>query len=168
MLISKSLLCTQINKSHRIDSQHTWAAWSVARTFFPKLVARLTDGGHIVLPRLKTLMFASMLYLTAFIAVGLLMDMHARLLFGAQTSHIYMLTVIFAWSWIAGYITLGAPAGLGVREAVLVSALTPLYGASVAVGLTLSLRVATTLGDLMIFLITLFLSRFNLGNRRAA
>ena len=144
-----------------------WAAWGVVKVFFPKIVARITDGGHIVLPRLGTLMLVSLLYLISFVAVALLMDMHARILFGAQTSHIFMLTVVFAWSWIAGYITPGAPAGLGVREAVLVSALTPIYGASVAVGLTLSLRGVTTLGDGMVFLIAMFLSRFNLCNRRA-
>jgi len=141
-----------------------WLAWKAANAFFPKLVTRLTNGSPVVLPRLKTLLLVSFLYLVTFIVVGLLMDMHARFLFGAQTSHILMLTVIFAWSWIAGYITPGAPAGLGVREAVLVSALTPLYGASIAVGLALSLRVVTTLGDGMLFLIAMFLSRFNHGN----
>ena len=87
------------------------------------------------------------------------MDFHARYLFGAETSHIFLLTTIFAWSWIAGYITPGAPAGLGVREVVLVSALTPVYGASVAVGLTLSLRVVTTIGDMMTFVISMLLFR---------
>lgn len=138
-----------------------WAAWGVARTFFPKLLARVTNGTPIALPRLGTLMLASLLYLAAFMVAGLVMDMHARLLFGAQTSHVFMLTAIFAWSWIAGYITPGAPAGLGVREAVLVSSLTPIYGASVAVGLTLSLRVVTTLGDGMVFLIAIARSRFS-------
>jgi hypothetical protein len=127
-----------------------WAAWSVAKVFFPKL------------------MLVSLLYLAVFLAVGLLMDMHARFLWGAQTSHVFMLAVVFAWSWIAGYITPGAPAGLGVREVVLVSALTPIYGASVAVGLTLSLRVVSTLGDMIVFLIAMFFSWLNPGKKRAA
>ena len=142
-----------------------WAAWGIASVFFPKLVARITKGAPIALPRLGTLILVSLLYLAAFIATGVLMDMHARFLFGAQSGHIFMLMVAFAWSWIAGYIVPGAPAGLGVREAVLLSALTPIYGASIAVGITLSLRVVTTLGDGMVFLIALLLSRLNLGNR---
>jgi hypothetical protein len=136
------------------------AGWSVANIFFPKLVARLTDGGHINLPGLRTLLLVSMLYLATFVVIGFVIDIHARFLFGTQSSHIFMLTVIYAWAWIAGYITIGAPAGLGVREAVLVSTLTPIYGASVAVGLTISLRVVTTLGDLTVFLIAMLLSRF--------
>jgi hypothetical protein len=145
-----------------------WAAWSVAKVFFPKLMSRISDHGHISLPRLGTLMLVSLLYLAVFLAVGLLMDMHARFLWGAQTSHVFMLAVVFAWSWIAGYITPGAPAGLGVREVVLVSALTPIYGASVAVGLTLSLRVVSTLGDMIVFLIAMFFSWLNPGKKRAA
>lgn len=141
-----------------------WVAWGIARTCFPELVTRVTGGGHIVLPRLGTLLLVSVLYLVVFIVVGLIMDMHARFLFNAQTSHVFLLTVVFAWSWIAGYVTPGAPAGLGVREAVLVSVLTSTYGASIAVGLTISLRVVTTLGDLMVFLAALASSRFRLSD----
>lgn len=144
-----------------------WAAWGIARTFCSKFLAHITNGAPVVLPRLGTLMLVSLIYITTFFVVGLLIELHAKFLFGAQTSHIFLLTVVFAWSWLAGYIAPGAPAGLGVREAVLVTALTPTYGASVAVGLTLSLRVVTTLGDGMVFLIALFMSRFNLGNRGA-
>lgn len=143
-----------------------WAAWGVAKSFFPKLLARITNGVPIALPRWNTLMLVSLLYLAAFMIAGLIMDMHARFLFGAQTSHVLMLTAIFVWSWIAGYVTPGAPAGLGVREAVLVSALTPIYGASVAVGLTLSLRVVTTLGDVLVFAFALIRSQFKLNDRQ--
>jgi len=111
---------------------------------------------------------ASFLYLVTFFIVGLLLDSHARILFGADNSQILTLTAIFAWSWIAGYITPGAPAGLGVREAVLVSALTPLYGASVAVGLTVSLRVVTTMGDGLVFLIALAVRRLDNGESALA
>lgn len=138
-----------------------WAGLSVARTFFPGLVARVTAGANIQPPRPSTMAIASFLYLVVFLIVGLLLDSHARILFGADNSQILTLTAIFAWSWIAGYITPGAPAGLGVREAVLVSALTPLYGASVAVGLTVSLRVVTTMGDGLVFLIALAVRRLN-------
>ena len=45
----------------------------------------------------------------------------------------------------------GAPGGLGVREAVLLAAFGPIYGSGVAVGLTLCLRLVTTLGDAALF-----------------
>ena len=57
------------------------------------------------------------------------------------------LAAVFAAAWIAGFVTPGAPAGLGVREAVLVGGLQPLYGPGVALGLPLVFRLLTTLGD---------------------
>ncbi|MBI3902343.1 MAG: flippase-like domain-containing protein [Nitrosomonadales bacterium] len=146
----------------------TWAALNIAKRFFPKVMARIPGGEHIAPPRIATLMFVSLLYLATFLAVGLLMDVHARFLFSAQTSHVPVLVVAFAWSWLAGYITPGAPAGLGVREAVLVSVLTPVYGASVSVGLTLVLRAVSTLGDMLAFLGAMLLSWSSHGGKRAA
>ena len=54
-----------------------------------------------------------------------------------------------------GFITPGSPAGLGVRDTVLLAALTPLYGSGVAIGLSLSLRLVTTLGDGVWFFVSL-------------
>lgn len=145
-----------------------WAGISLANAFFPNFVRRLTNGGNIALPQFRTMLLVSFLYLISFLAVGLLMDLHARFLYGATTSHFLILTAVFAWSWIAGYVTPGAPAGLGVREAVLVSSLTPIYGASIAVGLTLSLRVVTILGDGLAFLMAMIARRLiSVDNKHA-
>lgn len=133
----------------------SWAGLWLINTFLPGWAARITGGGRIVQPRLGTMIWISLLYLGTFLTVALLLDLHARYLFGAGESHLFMLVSIFAWSWIAGYITPGAPAGLGVREAILASSLTPIYGSSTAIGLTLSLRVVTTFGDGLAFLIAL-------------
>lgn len=54
---------------------------------------------------------------------------------------------LFAAAWVAGFVTPGAPAGLGVREAVLVAGLAPLYGPEVALALPLLFRLASVLGD---------------------
>lgn len=138
-----------------------WVGLNAFRAFFPGLVARVTAGAGIRLPRPKSMVIAGFLYFVTFLMVGLLLDLQARILFGANSSQILTLTAIFAWSWIAGYITPGAPAGLGVREAVLVSSLTPLYGASIAVGLAVSLRLVTTIGDGVVFLVALAVRAMN-------
>lgn len=57
------------------------------------------------------------------------------------------LTGLFAAAWVAGFVTPGAPAGLGVREAVLVGGLRPLVGPGVAFGLPILFRLVTTAGD---------------------
>lgn len=57
------------------------------------------------------------------------------------------LAAVFAAAWVAGFVTPGAPAGLGVREAVLVGGLQPLCGPGLALGLPVAFRLLTTLGD---------------------
>jgi hypothetical protein len=50
-------------------------------------------------------------------------------------------------AWIVGYVTPGAPAGLGLREAVLALGLAPAFGESEALALALLYRLVTTLAD---------------------
>jgi len=55
----------------------------------------------------------------------------------------------FASSWLIGFIVPGAPAGLGIREAVLTLWLSESLPSDSIVVLVLGLRIATTLGDLI-------------------
>jgi hypothetical protein len=59
---------------------------------------------------------------------------------------------VFALAWVAGFITPGAPAGLGVRDAIMVAGLSPVYGAGSALGVTVIMRLATSAGDALAFL----------------
>lgn len=57
----------------------------------------------------------------------------------------------FAVAWIAGFLTPGAPGGLGVREASLILLLTPVTGERNALAIAIVMRLITTLGDLVFF-----------------
>ncbi len=50
-------------------------------------------------------------------------------------------------AWLAGYVVVGAPGGLGVREAVLVLLLKSSLGEASAIGVAVSFRLATVAGD---------------------
>ncbi|TNE95378.1 MAG: hypothetical protein EP324_00105, partial [Gammaproteobacteria bacterium] len=141
-----------------------WTGVALSNRFFSGLVFRLTGVSRLSSPSLIRMCIGCILYILTFLVVGLLLDFHASVFFGADVSHVFLATVFFAWSWIAGYITPGAPAGLGVREAVLVSTLTPLYGAGVAVGVTISLRLITTLGDGLAFFVALLIRSLYKGS----
>jgi hypothetical protein len=52
-----------------------------------------------------------------------------------------------ALAWIVGYVTPGAPAGLGLREAVLTLGLSPALGESEALALALLYRLVTAVSD---------------------
>jgi uncharacterized membrane protein YbhN (UPF0104 family) len=54
----------------------------------------------------------------------------------------------FAVSWLAGTVVVGAPAGLGVREAVMTAALTPSAGATTALAVALGSRAIWTVVSL--------------------
>jgi len=75
---------------------------------------------------------------------------------------------LYSVAWIAGVLTPGAPAGIGVREAILVQGLTPLLGATEAVTSTLLFRLLTTMADAIVFVIGMLMLRFATAGRDAA
>lgn len=58
---------------------------------------------------------------------------------------------IFIAAWLVGFVTPGAPAGLGVREAVMLQMLSRSVAMPDAAAICLLFRIATTLTDLLIF-----------------
>jgi glycosyltransferase 2 family protein len=55
----------------------------------------------------------------------------------------------YAFAWSVGFLVVFAPGGLGVREVVLVTTLTPLVGAGTATAVALVSRAVTTASDLI-------------------
>jgi len=111
------------------------------------------------MPPQRTIWQVSSLYVLNYLILGLVLHIIASQIFGEVKGGIFLLSGIFAVAWIAGFLTPGAPAGLGVREVVLVAALTPVYGSETAVGAAAVLRVVTVLGDGLVFLEGLGLER---------
>ncbi|HYN32974.1 MAG TPA: hypothetical protein VES40_10130, partial [Ilumatobacteraceae bacterium] len=62
-----------------------------------------------------------------------------------------VVTLIYATcvSWIAGFVIIGLPGGLGVREAVFISMMTAPLGAGVAVSVAVISRVVSVAVDLL-------------------
>lgn len=87
---------------------------------------------------------------TLFAGAGLLL---ARSQLRAGPAPLPQLVGAFAAGWVSGFVTPGAPAGLGVREAVLSAALVPIWGPGPAVALPLVYRLFTLLGDAVAFVI---------------
>jgi len=117
------------------------------------------EAKSVPFPSTKSLSISGVLYFFNFLIFGLLIYFLAEQIFGSRDADILALTGIFALSWVIGFISPGAPAGLGIRELVLVAGLTPFYGKEVAIGLAGMLRVTTVFGDLLTFVIGLVISR---------
>jgi glycosyltransferase 2 family protein len=56
----------------------------------------------------------------------------------------------YAFAWCAGFLVVFASAGIGVREVLLVAALSPMIGVGPATAVALVSRVVTTAGDLIV------------------
>jgi hypothetical protein len=60
---------------------------------------------------------------------------------------------IFALSWVVGFITPGSPGGLGVKEAVLLILLAPMFGPDLTLLASVIHRVISIFGDLILLLV---------------
>lgn len=122
----------------------------------------------IEMPTVGTFWLVSLLYVINYLILGAVVQIIATTIFNAQGGGILLLSGVFAVAWIVGFITPGAPAGLGVREVVLVAALAPIYGNEPAIGIAAVLRVVTVLGDGLAFLVGFGLGRWAAQPENAA
>lgn len=113
---------------------------------------RLLGSESIKLPRTHVLLGCFTIYVGHYLLMGAILYLLAGQVFGQANAEFWLLTGIFAVAWLAGFVMPGAPGGLGVREAILVTALGPLYGEGTAVAITVTLRIITTAGDGLGFL----------------
>ena len=86
---------------------------------------------------------------SAFTAVGALVT-------GAFVPQLATVAVI---SWVAGFVPLGTPAGLGTREAVILLLAGPLVGPADAIVIAALFRLMTTLGDCVCYAIGFAIDR---------
>ena len=128
--------------------------WILSR-WRPGPLKKILAEAPVTLPSPVAVLGCLLVYLLCFFLMGAASEVLARAFLGATESRMFLLTGAFSVAWVAGFITPGAPAGLGVREVILLEILGPIYGDGVAAGLAFSLRAITTLADGLIFLAAL-------------
>lgn len=80
---------------------------------------------------------------------------------GVAKISLFSLFPIFCLSYTIGLITPGAPAGLGVREAIMVVTLSPLVGNANATLLSVLFRMVTIVGDVLFFITATILNNIS-------
>ncbi|MEZ5655693.1 MAG: lysylphosphatidylglycerol synthase domain-containing protein [Sphingobium sp.] len=120
--------------------------------FAPKLrslglpLAQYLSGKHAI----KRLSLALILALSCALTYScVILPLHEDFM-GDLHATLYVVS-IFCGAWVAGFVTPGAPAGLGIREWILSEGMAPLIGPESATIVALLLRVVTTIADLMAF-----------------
>jgi hypothetical protein len=110
-------------------------------------IHRLLDALHGVSHRTQLLCFA--VYAINCWLVGLGLALIAWALPGTAPTGVAHYVGAFAVAWTAGFLIPGLPAGLGMRESVLIVLLAPSIGMASAVALATLHRLSTTAGDLV-------------------
>ena len=124
---------------------------------------------NLRIPSIKVLMVVFSCYALSFVLLGAAMNAIGFGLFHISGTNLLTLTGITTVAWLAGFLTPGAPAGLGVREAVIVALCDPLFGGGPAIGLSVGFRLVSLLGDGILFALVMSTShfRFTTGNNPA-
>ncbi len=111
--------------------------------------------------QIKFFMFPVVTYGLHMVFIGLLISFLARRLGTSDfnLTGVIHFTVIYTIAWTLGFVTPGAPGGIGVREALLTAQMSPLVGTSNAVLIALCLRFAALAGDIVLFLTSFVVTR---------
>jgi uncharacterized membrane protein YbhN (UPF0104 family) len=121
-----------------------------AAFFMPRVRSQIRAGlAYLQVGRVGISIF---LYLIVFSVVGIFLSILTTALWGMNTGvPWYQFTWGFTLAWVLGFVTPGAPGGIGIRELVFVGLYGKELGEGLAVGLAIVLRVITSLGDLATF-----------------
>lgn len=113
------------------------------------------DAGRLpvtIFPGAPALAMAFLAYVANFALIGAGASAMAAMLLPDTPVDAMLLMGSFALAWVVGFFTPGAPAGLGVREGVMLALLTTAYTTADALLIIIGLRLATTAGDALCFL----------------
>lgn len=110
---------------------------------------------------LKTINISTILKIAALNAIslslsGIMLYIIAKFIFDVKQNDVFFLISAYTSSWLLGYIIPGAPAGMGIREATLVTTLSLNYSQEIAIALTITLRAISLIGDGICFAFSLF------------
>ncbi|MCP4662858.1 MAG: hypothetical protein GY856_46290, partial [bacterium] len=131
-----------------------WPAIDALLRRFPRTAAWMADLPRLTVGQaLRLLGPAITLYALFFLSTGGLLFGLLEGGWGEAAVEIWHVIWLYAVAWAAGTVTVGAPAGVGVREAILTLQLEPLIGAANAAALAVALRLVTTAGDLVTALV---------------
>jgi hypothetical protein len=129
------------------------AIWLAPRAV--TMVVRRASGGRMSprLPDGTALAQAFLLYVCNYLVLGSGIAVMAYFVAGIPWHDAALLTGTFAMAWILGFFVPGAPAGLGVREGAMLALLHAAGLAGDGIAVVLGIRVATTLGDILCFVV---------------
>lgn len=133
------------------------AAFLLLPRFLPRVVhriaprhAQLAEG--LRMPGRGALSRSFALYIVNFLLVGLSMIVLGEIFLPGVHHDLPLLGGAFGLAWVIGFSAPGAPAGLGVRDGLMLALLRTGYSDVDALAVVLAMRIATTASDVLCFL----------------
>ena len=124
-----------------------------ANRFLPGLSKKLGGGNLLNPPKITTSIAVGGFILFNLIILGWALKLQAEYLFNAPGGTAFQFMLLFSVAWIVGYVVPGSPGGMGVREAMMVALFTPIIGAGPTLGISVTMRVTSIMGDGLAFLL---------------
>lgn len=130
------------------------ALWLIDRMRFTRWCVehRALNWITRVVPRPWTAFVAGLPLFGVFFLNGLALWLLADGIRSVVLDDLCVLSAAYAMAWVAGFVVPGAPGGLGVREAVLVSLLGEVYPPDIAFAITIASRICSIGADALILL----------------
>ncbi|MHB8534985.1 MAG: lysylphosphatidylglycerol synthase domain-containing protein [Sulfuricaulis sp.] len=125
----------------------------------PKKWQKLT----LPIPGTRAIGLAFGLYCIAYLLLGLALWLIATCQGGLPNADIFTFTASFTLAWLAGYLALGAPAGLGVREGAMLVLLSNAGPSEHVLTIIIAARLATILSDAFVFALSVYSMRSSKG-----
>jgi glycosyltransferase 2 family protein len=114
---------------------------------------------HLKPPGLLTSIINFATHFANFLLQGAVIVILGAGVFEFEVANYWLSVGVFSLAWLAGFIAPGAPAGLGVRDAILIAGLSLVYPTGDAIAVAATHRVVTVIGDVVIFAGALALRR---------
>ena len=106
-------------------------------------------------PAIRTRLAGALIAQILFFFILALIAAGCAMIFGADMRMAFDVAALFLLAWLIGFITPGAPGGIGVREASLLIATTAIMGAGPALLFAAATRIVTLGGDALFALAAL-------------
>lgn len=100
-----------------------------------------------------------LLYIIQYLVSSAMYAVPAVLLFDVPKDQLGLFLGTYLFSWIIGFITPGAPGGIGIREAILVLMCGSFMDTNTIMLYAVTMRIISTFGDVLAFLIGLLFER---------
>lgn len=145
----------------------------IASVFFryaPSLLDRFFSSKKlnqfsIPIPKKIAIVKAFGLYCIAYALLGISLWIIAYCHGGFRNADIFTLTASFALAWLAGYLSPGVPAGLGVREGAMAILLSNTGPGEHVLTIIIAARFATIIADALSFVISVAIIKCNKGEK---